>query len=55
MLKNITDLKHSVEDAIKNYSEKIDLTNYSSTNLTITNSQLNDDLMNQIGLALKRR
>ena len=54
MLKNITDLKHSVEDAIKNYSEKTDIT-YSSTNLTITNSQLDDDLMNQIGLALKRR
>lgn len=54
MLKNITDLKHSVEEAIKNYSKKIDITS-SSSDLTITNSQLDDDLMNQIGLALKRR
>lgn len=54
MLKNITDLKHSVEEAIKNYSKKTDIIS-SSSNLTITNSQLDDDLMNQIGLALKRR
>lgn len=54
MLKNIANLKHSIEDAIKNYSEKVDITS-SSSNLTITNSQLDDDLMNQIGLALKRR